>query len=450
MQPYSIILYCLLLSGIAFSCKTAKQSAGKTTAADTTSPKASDERMIKNDSTAVANITKTDAYLEKLLQQYPQYFNSILQHKDEYKLQIIYTQIDRDANNRPGFKDYYFNVNPAHYFYPASTVKMPTAALALQKLNELHIDGVNEKTTMITESGYSGETSVYNDPTTFDGSPDIEHYIKKIFLTSDNDAFNRLYEFTGQQYINQQLHTKGYKSAEICHRLNIFLSQDQNRHTNPVQFRDTSGNVLYNQPLQYNTDVYAKRNDMVGKGYYKGGVLINEPMNFSQKNNIALDDLHNVLRSILFPAAVPEKQRFNLTQEQYQLLWKYMSQLPRETDYPSYDSTYFDAYVKYLLLGGEKNAKLPDGVRIFNKIGAAYGFLIDVAYIVDFKNNIEFMLSAVIYCNKDDIINDDTYEYETVGFPFMKNLGQVIYDQELKRTRRYVPDLNTFKLQYDK
>ena len=77
----------------------------------------------------------------------------------------------------------------------------------------------------------------------------------------------------------------------------------------------------------------------------------------------------------------------------------------------------------------------PD-IRIFNKVGDAYGFLIDAAYIVDYKNEIEFMLSAVIYCNSDGIFNDDKYDYDKVGLPFMKNLGKIIYDYERTRIRK--------------
>jgi hypothetical protein len=59
-------------------------------------------------------------------------------------------------------------------------------------------------------------------------------------------------------------------------------------------------------------------------------------------------------------------------------------------------------------------------------------------------------LSATIYCNKDGILNDDIYEYETIGFPFMKNLGQLIYGLETKRPRKIIPDLSPFIFEYDK
>ncbi|MDX2047459.1 MAG: serine hydrolase [Chitinophagaceae bacterium] len=397
-----------------------------------------------------ANPAKDD-FLEKLLGQYPEYFDHILKNRDSFKVQIIYTQIDREANNRPKFKDHYFNLHAGHYFYPASTVKMPIALLALQRLNELKEKGIDRSSSMITESAYSGQTSVYNDPTTADGRPTIEHYIKKIFLVSDNDAYNRLYEFLGQQYINEELRKKGYKEAEIIHRLDIALSEDENRHTNPVAFFDIKGKKLYEEPMKFNEQPHFKRRELLGNSHYSAGVLKNEPLSFSKKNRISLESLHGILKSIVFPESVPAKQRFNISTNDYRLVWQYMSQLPGETRFPPYDTaTYYDTYCKFLMYGSEKEAKIPASIRVFNKVGDAYGFLLDVAYIADFEKKIEFMLSAVIYCNGDGILNDDQYDYETVGFPFMKQLGRAVYNHELQRKRTNLPDLSTLQINYEK
>ncbi len=124
-----------------------------------------------------------------------------------------------------------------------------------------------------------------------------------------------------------------------------------------------------------------------------------------------------------------------------------MSIFPRESASPSYDSSYHDAYSKFILWG-EGKEKQNGNIRIFHKSGEAYGFLTDVCYIVDFEKNIEFMLSATIHCNSDGIYNDDHYDYETVGFPFMKNLGQVVYDYDLKRKRMRKPDLSSLRFDY--
>ena len=385
--------------------------------------------------------------LEQLMTGKPAFAHA-LKNRDSLRIQIVYTQINRDKKNRPHFTDYYFNVQKDLYFYPASTVKMPIAFLALERLNNLKI---NRNATFITEKSYAGQTAVYNEPTSADGRPTLEHYIKKLFLVSDNDASNRLYEFLGQQYINDQLKAKGYPEAQILHRLGVSMPEDQQRNTNPISFRDSAGRILYQQPNVNSSYEYLLRNDFVGKGYMSGDKLVNEPFNFSRKNRFYLTDLHQVLRSVIFPESVPQHQRFNFTEDDYRFLYQYMSQLPSETKYPDYDLVeHYDSYVKFFMFGTQKKTAMPKHIRIFNKVGWAYGFLTDVAYIIDFEKNIEFMLSATIYCNSDGILNDDKYEFDEVGNPFLEELGKLVYDYEVKRERKVAPDLSRFKVVYEK
>ncbi len=219
-----------------------------------------DSAKIKMDSIKAApDLAKTDSIFVNLLREYPQYFESILKNRKEWNVQIIYTMINRDKNNNPHFKDYYFNVDTFKIFLSGFYCEAAIALLALQRLHELSNTGITRNTSMITEAAYSGQVATYNDPQTPDGRPTIESYIKRIFLVSDNEAFNRLYEFLGQQYINEQLHKKGYNDAQILHRLDIFLSEDENRHTNPVKFLDSHNNILYSQPLVFNQTSYTRK-----------------------------------------------------------------------------------------------------------------------------------------------------------------------------------------------
>jgi len=55
-----------------------------------------------------------------------------------------------------------------------------------------------------------------------------------------------------------------------------------------------------------------------------------------------------------------------------------------------------------------------------------------------------------VYVNSDGILNDDKYDYETVGWPFLYEFGQTVYQYELQRPRKYTPDLQKFKMQYEK
>ena len=92
-------------------------------------------------------------------------------------------------------------------------------------------------------------------------------------------------------------------------------------------------------------------------------------------------------------------------------------------------------YAKFLL-GGGGIAPLPPGVRVFNNIGQAYGFLIDNAYVQDEAHDMEFLLSAVLYVNADGGLNDDKYEYDRIDFPFLRDLGWRMYEAERRRARR--------------
>jgi hypothetical protein len=400
---------------------------------------------------ACTPVVKEDEQLvESLMKTNRAFFQKYLDHRDDWEVQIIYTEINRDSANRPMFKSFYFNFDSTRYFYPASTVKLPQVVLALQKLNQLGKPGVNLFTTMVSDSVYSGQLSVMRDTTSHNGWPSIAHYAKKILIVSDNDAFNRLYEFVGQGETNRALRSRGYQ-ARFLHRLERPLTPDQNRHTEAIRFLDERACVIYQQPMLVNDSIVVTTPVLRGVGYMRDDSLVAEPFNFTYKNFYPLHEQQRVLRSILFPETVPPGQQFELTQADRDFLLQYLSQYPAETNYPHYfrDTTYYDAYCKFLMFG-EDRARIPERLRIFNKVGDAYGYLIDNAYIVDFENGVEFMLSAVINTNTDGIFNDGKYEYITLGFPFMKELGLVVYDHERKRARPRRPDLSKFKLSYDR
>ena len=406
--------------------------------------------LLMNTVISKAQKINTD-FLSNLLATKPEQFKELLDNPEKYRLQILYTQIDRDKNNRPKFTSYGYRINNTEYFYPASTVKFPASALALEKINNLNIKGLTKETAMLTGAEYERHTPVTKDSTSENGLPSVAHYIKKILMVSDNDAFNRLYEFLGKDGFNDTLHKKGYENTRIFHRLQVGMNKEQNRRTNPIKF--VSGNeVLYQQPMVTSEKNYSSATPIgIGKGYMQGDSVVNIPFDFKDRNFYPLLDQQAVLKAIIFPEAVEAKKRFNLTEDDYQFLYKYMSQMPTESTYPNYNPTeFYPTYCKFMLYGSGKNDVPNPNIRIFNKVGDAYGFLLDNAYIVDFEKGIEFMVSAVLLCNKDEIFNDDKYDYDTIGFPFMKNLGQLLYNHELTRTRKHKPDLSKFKMVYDK
>lgn len=399
---------------------------------------------------AMAQQTDT-VFLKKLMQSKPELFSSILNHPHQNEVQILYTQIDRDQNNKPQFKTFSYNLNPQRYFYPASTVKLAAVIFALEKVNELKAEGLTADLTMITDTSFKGQTKVLSDASAENGKPSIAHYVKKILLTSDNDAFNRLFEFIGRAEINSKLKKYGLKDSRILNRLAIGDGGESARHSNPIDFYD-GDRLIYHQAAQYDRNDYdlTLTNLTVGKGYMDSkDRLVSEPYSFANKNVFTIADQQSLMKRLMMPEAFAKKDRFNLRNEDYKLIYTYMSELPTESKYPKYDEKEFwPTYAKMLYYGREENATVEPFIRIFNKYGDSYGFIIDNSYFVDFKNNVEFFLTAVVQSNEDGIYNDNKYEYQTVCFPFMKNLGRSIYELEIKRSRKHIPDLSKFKLAY--
>ena len=389
------------------------------------------------------NIGDNDSLLVALMKQNPNNYASLLADPAQYRIQILYTQINRDKNNIPHFKDYSYRLNPNEYFYPASTVKFPLSVLALEKLNDLKITGLNKASTAIYDSVTARQETIYNNPYAIDGRQTIEQAIKEVLVVSDNNAANRLYEFLGQEYIHSQLANKGYPEVYIRNRLELGRTPLENRQTQSVQFYDANNKLIYTQPAQNNTSKLPYYNVLIGNGYLNGqDSLINAPLNFSEKNRISLSDLHHIMQSVIFPDQMPKKQRFNLSNEDRNFLLQWMHTTPTQSSYPTYDSSeYYPAYAKFIMLGSEKGP-IPSNIKIFSKAGDAYGFLLDNTYIIDTDAKVEFMLSAVIYVNADGILNDNTYDYRTIGLPFMKNLGNTIYNYELSRKRAFRPNFD--------
>jgi hypothetical protein len=376
----------------------------------------------------------------------------VLSQANTYEIQIIYTQIDRDAAGNPHFTAYRYGVDSTRYFYPASMVKMPLALLSLEKINNLRRSGypkLTRNTPYTLDSLRAFQQEYKTDTTAPGGKPSIAHDVRQIFVVSDNLAYNHTFEFLGRQYINEALYNKGYTRTGIVHRFN-YPGRD-NRYTSPIAFGDKSGSIFKeDERFDPNEWKNPQHSTVKGRGYFNAkDSLVLQPFEMGRKNWFALTDMEKMIRAVMFPKSVPEENRFRITDDDYRFVWKYMSIFPRECDYPRYNSaSYYDGYVKFFMFGDGK-AQQDGKIRVFNKVGEAYGTLTDAAYIVDFEHNVEFILAATILCNPDGIFNDDKYDYEQTGFPFLAKLGRAVHQHELQRKRTNIPDLSIFKKIHD-
>jgi len=363
-------------------------------------------------------------------------FHEVIDNSDKYELQILYTQVHKDEGQTK-FTSHTLNIDSTRYFYPASTVKMPVAFLALQRINELNHRGykVNKNTPIRILKERALQTSVELDSSSADLKPSIEHYIKKIFAVSDNDAYCRLYEFLGRDYINNTLRKMKVfnDDSRIISRVGVQgFDYEENAFSNPVQLYQ-GDSILVDMPGYKSKGNFLSslKNQKKGIAYISSGNRINESFDFSEKNFVSLVDLENAMRRIFYPSAFDANQRFKLNSEDYKFLKAVMSSYPREFEFPKYSETeYYDSYVKFFMYGDTKY-RIPEQIKIYNKVGYAYGTLTDCAYIEDELNDIRFFLSATLLVNENGVFNDDIYEYETIGIPFLAELGRKVYEAEL-------------------
>ncbi|WP_170245252.1 serine hydrolase [Gelidibacter salicanalis] len=244
---------------------------------------------------------------------------SVFSNLPSHEVQILFSEVFRDKDGQVHFKDDQFQVDDATYFYPASTVKLPIALLALEKLNQNPL--VNRNTAFQVE----------NDSIISTFAKDIID----IFAVSSNTAFNRLFEYLGQDAINEHLKDKGI-NAQINHRLSVPNSAELT--TKSVLFYKDN-QVIYKTESKTNRQIAPLRmhNLNKGVGYTIGDSLVNQPMDFSTKNYLPITSLQGILKRLLFPEAFPKHQQFALNELDRKFIIDAMAMIPKDAGYDPVD-----------------------------------------------------------------------------------------------------------------
>ena len=355
--------------------------------------------------------------IELIIKKREPQLKPIYKNKENHNLQILYTKVVRDSLGMPSFIQYDYQADNNVYFYPASTMKLPIVALTLQKINELRNTGINitveSKILLLSADQITTETT-------------FKDLISKVFLVSDNSASNILINFLGYNYFNQQMREKGLNTIVLNHKFNPdpYVKTDWKIYTldRDLISKDETQEIIEHNNLD---------NLLQGKFQILNGEKVATPFNFKTKNKASLRDLDGVMKRIIYPDLFQEQDRINLSDQDYNFLRYWMSRFTFEDIGIEYqkDSKYFDSYNKFFIYGDSTNA-VDRKIRIYNKVGVAYGALTDISYIRDYQKKIEFFLSATIYVNQNQIVNDNIYEYDDVGIPFLAELARQVYKLE--------------------
>ena len=335
--------------------------------------------------------------------------NYVYKNQEKFEVQIILTELKKRKNGFTIHKKK-FNVDKKNYFYPASSIKLPIALLTIEKINE------NPNLNINSEFSIEGDSII----TTF------KKEITDLFIISSNESYNRLFEFLGQDYINKKLKQKGFKDFSISHRLST--KESDNLKTKEINFyRNGEINQIQksinNKPL---TKLNLK-NLNKGVGFILDNELQNKSMDFSRKNYFSIEELNNILIFLFFPE-ISKNKKFNLSKSQNLLIQKLMSSTPFEMGFDK--NIYPNNYNKFFIYG-DKDGMIND--NIYNKVGNAYGYSIDNAYIYNKNSDRHFVLTACIYTNANNILNDNYYEYDEIGIPFLAEIGRFLTNYNIRQ-----------------
>ena len=335
--------------------------------------------------------------------------NYVYKNKEKFEVQIILTELKKRKNGFTIHKKK-FNVDKKNYFYPASSIKLPIALLTIEKINE------NPNLNINSEFSIEGDSII----TTF------KKEITDLFIISSNESYNRLFEFLGQDYINKKLKQKGFKDFSISHRLST--KESDNLKTKEINFyRNGEINQIQksinNKPL---TKLNLK-NLNKGVGFILDNELQNKSMDFSRKNYFSIEELNNILICLFFPE-ISKNKKFNLSKSQNLLIQKLMSSTPFDMGFDK--NIYPNNYNKFFIYG-DKDGMIND--NIYNKVGNAYGYSIDNAYIYNKNSDRHFVLTACIYTNANNILNDNYYEYDEIGIPFLAEIGRFLTNYNIRQ-----------------
>lgn len=337
---------------------------------------------------------------------------------ERYKLQILVTELDQD-----GVRETWGYRADAEYFYPASTVKLPAAVATLIKLRSLAEEhGVNltPDTPMRFHPQFEATEIEDRDASNIETQQiTLRHLLRKVFLVSDNEAYNKMFELVGSNELNQLMQRVEPGGGRIVHRLSEGRTAQQNAELPAIDFLNADGTVLLSLPERISQPTFASDSDIeslpgypkfeLGRAYTTGRERVEEPFVFAGKNRTPLSALHRLVIMLAEPSH--ESGQLGLHESDRQLLVEIMQTLPRQSANPVYDpEKYPDEYPKFFL-PGIRDALGHDQVLIANKLGRAYGFSIDAAHIYDERNQRAIVLSAVIYTNDNATLNDGIYEY---------------------------------------
>lgn len=353
------------------------------------------------------------------------------------RVQLLWTRVSRDPDDptsRPRLRRHAYGETPRRWFSPASVSKLPMALLMAERLSAHGLDA--HAVVRLNAAPETGEWPA--------DEPLEETFLRgcaRTFAVSENVPYNRWYDYLGGDAIHARLKALGYPNTRLIARLGS-PDREANRRMRGGELRAPDGRIV----ARSEAALAAARRFPFGRALdgvgwrHDDGRIEPGPHDFSYANFMPLADSFAMLRAFVMPETVPASRRWRIEEPLRAQLLQALALRPRDSVDPRYDEAqYPDGYARWFVVG-DGVARYPDGLRVLGKTGMAYGHLSEVACLRDDDSGAEWCLAAAIRADRDGVYNDDHYDYEAVGLPFLAALGRAVREVEReamsKRTKR--------------
>lgn len=355
-----------------------------------------------------------DPLVEQLLGGGSPALKAVMAAPETYRFQVLYGIVDE--GDRPTLERHGYRAD-AEYFFPASAMKVPIALATFDWLATRQVG--RDATLAIHPSSGSGEPYVTT----------VARETWRALIVSDNFAANRLLGIVGHREAHETLWSLGLSSARIRTGFATGAELD------PAEVSPRIQVLAGGRPAQ---EIAPRRSDLalpptdakgldIGKAAIVDGRRKEGPMSFADKNAMTLRDLQDTLVRIVRPDLLPADARGDVaSREDLAYLRQALGTLPSQSGLAGYDRNVVADYQLSPFLRGIERVRARGRFEIYSKVGQAYGFLVANAYVVDKETGRSFFLTASVFANPNETMNDDLYAYDTISFPALADVGEAI------------------------
>jgi Beta-lactamase enzyme family len=386
---------------------------------------------------ANAKTTAGEAWMAETLASGGAALKSVLAAPEQYRFQVLYGEIVT-KNGKPALERRSYRAD-AEYFFPASSMKMPIALAAYDRLAALRSSGKPHLTP---------DATLRIHPVSGNGEPvvtTLARETRRALIVSDNFSANRLLALVGHRELHKTLWGLGLGSARVHTGFATGAELDPAEVSPDIDVVLSDGAVERLAARRSTLDLPATDATGLDIGTAKivDGRRVDGPLSFADKNAMKLRELQDTLVHIMRPDLLPSiatksagkphpanarggnPATDTASREDLELLRQTLGTLPSESGIAGYDRNIVADYQLSPFLRGIERVRPRGRFQIYSKVGQAYGFLIHNAYVIDKDTGRAFFLIASIFSDPDGTMNDDRYGYDTISFPALADVGEV-------------------------